>query len=335
MRSGSSAAGGHPVRDAGRGDLLLRPGDPGGHRRLADQEGARDLGRGQPAQQPQGQRDLRLDGERRVAAGEDQPQPVVGDTSSARPRPTAGSASSVDAAAAALACSVASRRSRSSARCRADGGQPGRRAGAGCRRSPPRGQRLGVGVLDALLGEVEVAGDAHRRGEHEGPLATVRVGDRGGDRWQPGRHVGSVEDHDRADLDAAEPGRDLLGDGDRRVEVGGLDEVVAAERLLGLGERPVGDGEPAAPSLRMRSPSRSAAGRSRRAGPPRCSRRTRRVRLGDLGERGLVGVGVARPRPRRSGSGTATSRHPLVCGPLSGPSSLRRSALAAIDSRCP
>src|SRR5262249_60855922 len=46
----------------------------------------------------------------------------------------------------------------------------------------PGGQRGGVGVLDALLGQVEVARDARRRGEHEGPLATVRVRDRGGYR---------------------------------------------------------------------------------------------------------------------------------------------------------
>ena len=43
----------------------------------------------------------------------------------------------------------------------------------------PAAQRARVGVLHALLGEIEVARDAHRRGEHEGPLATVRVGDRG------------------------------------------------------------------------------------------------------------------------------------------------------------
>ena len=43
-------------------------------------------------------------------------------------------------------------------------------------------ERAGIGVLDALLGQVDVPGDAHRRGEHEGPLATVRVGDGGLDR---------------------------------------------------------------------------------------------------------------------------------------------------------
>jgi hypothetical protein len=40
---------------------------------------ARDLRHRQPRHQPQRQRHLRLDRQRRVAAGEDQPQPLVGD----------------------------------------------------------------------------------------------------------------------------------------------------------------------------------------------------------------------------------------------------------------
>ena len=54
------------------------------------------------------------------------------------------------------------------------GGQPG----AGIARHPlprPGLQRGDVGVLHALLGQVQVPGDARRRGEHEGPLTTVRV----------------------------------------------------------------------------------------------------------------------------------------------------------------
>jgi hypothetical protein len=57
------------------------------------------------------------------------------------------------------------------------GGEPGGRvlwdAVAG-----PGDQRLGVRLLHALLAQVEIARDAHRRGQHQGPLATVRVGDR-------------------------------------------------------------------------------------------------------------------------------------------------------------
>ena len=64
---------------AGVADLALGPHQPLGHRRLGHEEGAGDLGRGEAAEGAQGERDPGLEGERRVAAGEDQPQPVVGD----------------------------------------------------------------------------------------------------------------------------------------------------------------------------------------------------------------------------------------------------------------
>ena len=63
----------------------------------------------------------------------------------------------------------------------AEAARGGREPGCGVARHPlpgPRGERGGVGVLHAFLGQVEVPGDARRRGEHEGPLATVRIGDR-------------------------------------------------------------------------------------------------------------------------------------------------------------
>ena len=130
-----------------------------------------------PADQPQRQRDLGLPGQRRVAAGEDQPEPVVGHglltvgllrvrrRRRARPAGAAWRAASCRGAAT------------SSRLAPGGGGQPG----AGLGRDAVAGpgvQRGDVGVLDALLGQVEVAGDAHRRGEHDRPLATVRVGDR-------------------------------------------------------------------------------------------------------------------------------------------------------------
>ena len=69
---------------------------------------------------------------------------------------------------------VVSRRSTSMARRRAAvvSQAPGLR-GTPCR--GPGFERGDVGVLHAFLGQVEVPGDARRRGEHEGPLATVRV----------------------------------------------------------------------------------------------------------------------------------------------------------------
>ena len=51
----------------------------------------------------------------------------------------------------------------------------------------PAGQRARVRVLHALLGEIEIARDPHRRGEDEAPLATVRVGDRRRDGCAGGR----------------------------------------------------------------------------------------------------------------------------------------------------
>ena len=71
--------GGDPVRDPRRLDLALRAGDPLTHSGLLHQEGAGDLGYGQPADHAQRQRDPGLHRQGRVAAGEDQPEPVVVD----------------------------------------------------------------------------------------------------------------------------------------------------------------------------------------------------------------------------------------------------------------
>src|SRR5918998_258198 len=61
----------------------------------------------------------------------------------------------------------------------------------------------------------------------------------------PPRSRPSAEHHHRAHLDAAERRRDPLCHGDGLVEVGGLDEVVAVECLLGFGESSIGYGEAA------------------------------------------------------------------------------------------
>ena len=164
--------GGDAVRDAGGRDLLLGTGDPRRHRRFGDEERAGDLGRRQPAQQPQRQRHAGFRRDRRVAAGEDEPQSVVGHVVPLRDvlddergqQPVVGLPAAQDVE------GLAAR----------DGGQPGTDVG----RDPldrPGSQCLAVRVLDALLGEVEVARDAHRRGEDQAPLATVRVGDGRGD----------------------------------------------------------------------------------------------------------------------------------------------------------
>ena len=102
--------------------------------------------------------------------------------------PPAAAAGSSSTSSGSARRSVTSRRSRSRARRRATvvSQAPGLRRYAAI---GPGREGLGVRVLDALLGEIDVAGDPHRRGEHERPLATVRLGHRRG-------HAGTV--HRRA-----------------------------------------------------------------------------------------------------------------------------------------
>jgi hypothetical protein len=66
------------VWDPGVADLGLGPDQTLGHGRLLGEEGAGDLRGGEAAESPQGEGNPRLRPERRVAAGEDQPKPVVG-----------------------------------------------------------------------------------------------------------------------------------------------------------------------------------------------------------------------------------------------------------------
>jgi hypothetical protein len=75
---GQQVVGRHPERDPGGLDLALGPHQPLSHGRLADQEGARDRGRGQAAERAQRKRDLRVDGQRRMTAGEDELESLVG-----------------------------------------------------------------------------------------------------------------------------------------------------------------------------------------------------------------------------------------------------------------
>ena len=78
-RSGSSAARRDAVGGVVVAQLALGPHDALRHRRLGHEERPGDLGRLEPAEQAQGERDLGVGGERRVAAQEHQAQLVVGD----------------------------------------------------------------------------------------------------------------------------------------------------------------------------------------------------------------------------------------------------------------
>src|SRR5579871_6101922 len=66
-----------PERDARVRDLALGAYEALRHRRLGDEERAGDLPGGEAAERAQDQRDLRLEGERRVRAGEEQLEPFV------------------------------------------------------------------------------------------------------------------------------------------------------------------------------------------------------------------------------------------------------------------
>ena len=169
----------HAIRDVRVRDLALRARQPLPHRRLRDEERARDLAGGQAAERAERQRDARRERERRMAAGEDQAQAVVRhgavvgvhvvllgvqpgelrepvDAIGRRPL----APEPVDR--------LPPRRDR----------EPGARvardavARPGCDR---RGER----ILDRVLGELEVAGVADRGREHRGALLAPRVLDRG------------------------------------------------------------------------------------------------------------------------------------------------------------
>ena len=173
----------NPVGDPRFGDLLLGPGDPCRHRRLGHQEGPGDVGRGNAADQAQGEGDAGLGGEGGVAAGEHQPEPVVrhrgvGPVQVGRVVRIDGRrlyeqrelAPEGDLATQPVQRPVPRRR-----------GQP--RAGPFRDAVPGPGlQRADVRLLRALLRDVQIARDAHRGGQHEGPLGSVGPLQRGSDR---------------------------------------------------------------------------------------------------------------------------------------------------------
>ena len=102
---------GHAHVGVHRPQDLAGPEQALGHGGFGDQEGGGDLGRGQAADGAQGQSDLRLAGQRRVAAGEDHAQQLVVFGVGAVP----GVVLVVAASSASLSCPARARRSRSMA----------------------------------------------------------------------------------------------------------------------------------------------------------------------------------------------------------------------------
>jgi hypothetical protein len=163
---GQQVVGRHAERDPGRLDLALGAHQALGHRRLADQEGARDLGRGEAAERAQGQRHLGVEVERRVATGEDELEPLVGEgrllvhgvPHRLGHLQQAGLRGQRAVAADAVDRAVAHRRDQPR-------GRVGRRAVA---RPALGGDR--ERLLRGFLGDVEVAEEADERSEDAAPL---------------------------------------------------------------------------------------------------------------------------------------------------------------------
>src|ERR1700674_3985782 len=155
------------VRDARIADLALGTDQSLSHRRFGDQEGARDLGGGEPSQESERQGNLHADGERRVATGEDQAQPVIAHDALLG-RFALGMQQD------GLGVTVLAGRLPAKAIDRpvAGGGDdPARRTG---RQSTgwPSLHRRREGVLDRLLGNVDVAEDANQHGHRASVLFT-------------------------------------------------------------------------------------------------------------------------------------------------------------------
>ena len=150
----------------GRLDLALGADEPLRHRRLGDQEGARDLLGVEAAERAQRQRHLRLGRQRRVAAGEDQLEPLVGERASPSSSSSTASRHLEQLRLGGERAVAADPVDRAVA---GGGDQPGARV----RRRAVAGPALGGGrerLLGGLLGEVEVAEEADQGGQDAAPL---------------------------------------------------------------------------------------------------------------------------------------------------------------------
>jgi hypothetical protein len=174
----------HAVRDPNGLDPRLRAADALAHRRLLHEERARDLGDSEAADDPQRERDTRLHRERRVAAREHEPQPVVVDGAHRLGRRVVVEHERLlmQLAAACLTTKPVDRRAMRGRR------DPSAGVGRHAVRGPPLdGLRERFG--DRLLGEVEIAVPAHEPRDDPCPLLSVGAGDRVVDSRRHEHHV--------------------------------------------------------------------------------------------------------------------------------------------------
>ena len=170
----------HLVRESPVPDRPLRAYQALGDRRLGYQERPRDLRRREAPHQPQRERDAAVGGKRGMAAGEDQPEPVVGhlvgdliDAGHVRRRMRraerlVGEGVRARARAAGAAQMIEGPPS-------GRGEEPGARTVRDAVRGPV-GERLLEGLLDHLLRRVDVARDPEHRGDHPRVLDPEDVG---------------------------------------------------------------------------------------------------------------------------------------------------------------
>ena len=230
----------HCEGDAGMADLALGPHEALRHRGLGTRKARAISAVVMPGQRAQREGHLGLERQCRVAAREHQAQAIVGNPLVPR---TAGSPRSALLHGRHL---LHLRDAHVGPPWPVDGAVAGhgRQPGAWAARDAvarPALQRRREGVLRALLGEVPVTREADQGRHDPAPLGLECLGDGGLD-------LGTHMFPDRPHFDRCRAGaRDLRRHLDGLVEVLAVDDVVAADLLLGLGERAVGGEHVAVP----------------------------------------------------------------------------------------
>ena len=230
-RSGSRCALGNRERDPGRLDLGLGAGQATLHGLLGDQERPGDLGGLQATEGPQRERHLPVQRQRRVAAGEDQLEPLVLDHGvvelvhdGLRHRQQVDLLGQGALPADPVDRPVAGRRH-----------QPRARVGRHARHGPAL-RRDRERLLRGVLGLVEVTEEPDQRGQHPAPLVAEDLLQHG-QRCTTGL-TSTAPPNRAAGMRAASS---IASSRLRR-----LDQAEAAEHLLGVRERAVGHQRPAA-----------------------------------------------------------------------------------------